>query len=346
MSFRPVFVVGCQRSGSTLLGAMLGSHPDMVCLPEAQFISDLMPPGPPDAPVDPAAVIDAVERHWRFQVWEWDLAGRRPAHGECPATYRGALEWLVRTYDGDTKSGASTVWVEQQPGHVRALRDLVRHFPDLKAIHIVRDGRAVAASLLPLDWGPNDILPAATFWEQRVARGYAAAAFLGPDQLMHIRYEDIVRDPEAAMRRCADFIGVDFEPAMVNSTGLRLPRFTEHQHNLVGSMPNPKRIDAWRGKLKPREIEIFEATCGDLLRYLGYETAAAQPRPVSLLEKLAQVGRDQFKKGVNHYRFKARTRTFEEGARRAAERPAEAPAAPDPLHGIPTTGRAELDAAH
>lgn len=318
MSFRPVFVVGCQRSGSTLLGAMLGAHPDMVCVPEAQFLADLMPPGPADRPVDPARVINQVERHWRFQVWEWDLAGRRPAPGECPDTYRGAMEWLVRLYDRDTKSGVSRVWVEQQPGHVRCLRDLLLHFADAKAIHVVRDGRAVAASLLPLDWGPNEILPAANFWEQRVARGFAASAFMGPDRLMHIRYEDITRDPEAAMRRCADFIGVEYHPAMLVSGGLRLPRFTEHQHNLVGSRPNPGRNDAWKEKLSPREIEIFEAVSGDLLRYLGYELTTQHAREPSFVEKLVQFSRDQVKKAINRRRFGRRTRPFEEAGRRAA----------------------------
>ena len=301
--FRPVFVVGCQRSGSTLLGAMLGSHPEMVCVPEAQFLSELMPPGSPDQPVDPVSVIDAVERHWRFRVWEWDLAGRRPGPGDCPRTYRGVMEWLVRLYDRDTKTGSSSVWIEQNPGHVHNVRELLLHFPDAKVIHIIRDGRAVAASLLPLDWGPNRILPAVHFWEQRVGRGFAAGAFLRPDQITHVRYEDIVREPEATMRRLADFVGVDFHPSLLTSGGLRLPRFTHYQHGLVGSLPNPKRIDAWREKLKPREIEIFEALNGDLLGYCGYELTMANPRGISVVEKILQVGLDQGERGLNHLRF-------------------------------------------
>lgn len=309
--FRPVFVVGCQRSGSTLLGAMLGSHPDMICVPEAQFLTELMHHGSPDQPVTPADLIDKVERHWRFRVWEYDLRGRRPGPDDCTATFRGTMEWLVRQYDRDHGSGRSRIWVEQQPGHVRELHRLFRHFPDARAINVIRDGRAVAASIMPLDWGPNEIMPAAYFWEQRVARGFTAAAFLRPDQLMHIRYEDIVRNPEEAMRRCAAFIGVDYQPSMLTTVGLRLPRFTRGQHGLIGSLPNPKRIDAWKEKLTPRQTEIFEAINGDLLSYLGYTLETVHPRPVSFLTKVQLVAMDQLKRQLNAFRFRRRQRPYE-----------------------------------
>lgn len=322
--FRPVFVVGCQRSGSTLLGAMLGSHPDMVCLPEAQFLTDLMPPGEPDQPVVPAHIIDEVDRHWRFRVWEYDLGGRRPDPGDCPDTFRGAMEWLVRQYDRDHRSGRSRIWIEQQPGHVRQLDRLFRHFPDARAINVIRDGRAVAASLLPLDWGPNEILPAAHFWEQRVGRGFAAAAFLRPDQLMHIRYEDIVREPEASMRRCADFIGIEYHPSMLTTMGLRLPRFTHYQHGLIGSLPNPDRIDAWRKKLTPRQIEVFESVNADLLRYLGYPLLSPRPRPLSTAAKVGMVAADQMKRHLNAVRFWLRRRPY--SGHRPAVRPQVSPA--------------------
>ena len=64
----PVFVVGCSRSGSTLLGAMLGAHPEIVCVPEGQFIVDLMPKLGSDDSVNPSEIIDQVTRHWRFQI--------------------------------------------------------------------------------------------------------------------------------------------------------------------------------------------------------------------------------------------------------------------------------------
>jgi len=309
--FRPIFVVGCQRSGSTLLGSMLGAHPEIVCIPEGQFIVDLMPTADPQAKVDPSQIIGRIDTHWRFRVWEFDLGSDRPVAGEVEPTYRGAIEWLVRHYaDANNRPGAK-VWVDHQPGHVRFLWRLLQHFPDAKVIHIIRDGRAVAASIMPLDWGPNVILSAAMFWKLNVGLGFAASANLGPDQLMHVHYEDLVQDSEATMRRIAEFAGISFDQAMVTTSGLRVPRFTEDQHHLIGTPPTPDRINAWQKKLSRRQIRIFEKKTNDLLRQLGYQTLAElDPPNVSWMEALLLFLEDQIKKLINGIRFWYRRRRY------------------------------------
>lgn len=309
--FRPIFVVGCQRSGSTLLGSMLGAHPEIVCVPEGQFIVDLMPAANPQAEVVPSQIIGRIETHWRFRLWEFDLGSDRPAAGEVEPTYRGAIEWLVRHYaDANNRLGAK-VWVDHQPGHVRYLWRLLQHFPDAKVIHIFRDGRAVAASIMPLDWGPNVISSAAMFWKLNVGLGFAASTFLGPDQLMHVRYEDLVQDAEVTMRRIAKFADVAFDPAMVTTSGFRVPRFTKHQHHLIGTPPAPDRINAWQQKLSRRQIGIFERKTCDLLRQLGYQTLAGfNPPRVSWMEALSLFLEDQIKKGINGIKFWYRSHRY------------------------------------
>src|SRR5262249_378723 len=146
-----------------------------------------------------------------------------------------------------------------------------QHFPDAKFIHIVRDGRAVAASMLPLDWGPNEIFTAARSWQRQLSYGFIAAAALGPERLLNIRYEDLVEMPEQTMRRIASFLDIEFVPGMLSSTGLKLPKFTRYQHQLIGAPPQLERVESWRRTLSRREIEIFESVVGDLLPLLGYQ---------------------------------------------------------------------------
>src|SRR4030095_1909271 len=98
-----------------------------------------------------------IDRHWRFRIWEFDLGGRRPERDTVKPTFRAAIEWLVRQYAESVDRAGARIWVEQDPGNVVHIWKLLQHFPDAKFIHIVRDGRAVAASMLPLDWGPNEI---------------------------------------------------------------------------------------------------------------------------------------------------------------------------------------------
>lgn len=308
---RPVFVVGCQRSGSTLLGAMLGAHPEIVCIPEGQFIADLMPGRGSAEEVDPAEVIERITKHWRFRIWGFDLGARRPAPGEVEPTYRAAIEWLVARFAEAHRRPDARVWVDQQPGHVLYLWRLFRHFPNAKVVHIIRDGRAVAASIMPLDWGPNEIYAAARFWQKRVGLGYAAASFLGPDQLLHVRYEDLLREPEATLRRIADFLGVAYHEGMLRASGLSVPSFTKDQHSLVGRSLDPGRIEAWQKTLTRRQIEIFERLTDNLLEPLGYELVSDPgSRHLGLAEKVFLIAADQMKKVVNALRFERRRRAF------------------------------------
>ena len=304
---QPVFVVGCQRSGSTLLGSILGAHSDIVCLPEAQFIVDVMPGLDPQAICDPIEIVDRIEAHWRFRIWGFELAGARPPKSGTGSTYRAVIEWLVDSYAKSVGRGRASIWVDQQPGNVLCMSRLLKHFPDAKVINIVRDGRAVAASLMPLDWGPNEVYSAAKYWRERVGMGYTASSFLGSNQLLHVRYEDLVLSSERVVPEIARFVGVSYEESMLNADGIRLPRFTQKQHALVGSRPDKARIDAWRRILTPREVQIFESVVGDLLEQMGYQREyGLDVRPMSRLEKVVQLTREGLKRWWRAGRFRIR----------------------------------------
>ena len=101
---RPVFVVGCQRSGSTMLGAMLGGHGRCVCVPESSFLMAAMPhPNGPDSQ-DPAPIIAAIKSHWSFRAWNLDLESMLPELGEAQPNFRDVVEWLVAHYTTSRKS--------------------------------------------------------------------------------------------------------------------------------------------------------------------------------------------------------------------------------------------------
>jgi Sulfotransferase family len=263
----PIFIIGCQRSGSTMLGALLGGNEKAIAIPEAQFVAELAPVDPL-AEVNLATIIDAIQRHYRFQLWNFELGAMRPAGN---GSYAEAIRWLVRTYAAHNGQHDPAHWIDHQPGHVREMQELRAHFPDLKVVHIVRDGRAVAASLIPLNWGPNAILSAANFWSQRVGMALALRQFLGDAHWIQVRYEDLVQNPDAELERLCAFLGLEFDPRMSAGDGFKVPAFTQNQHALVGKRPDPSRLQSWRASLSRREIEIFEALVGPLLTYLGYQ---------------------------------------------------------------------------
>jgi Sulfotransferase family len=281
MRMRPVFIVGCPRSGSTMLGAMLGGHPEAICPPEAQFIIDCMPASNLSA-VDASTVLDHITRHWRFRVWPFRLESRTEM---ATMSYRSLIEWVVAQYAIAHGRPAPKVWIDQSI-FVRHISKLLQVFPDARFIHLVRDGRAVAASIIPLDWGPMGVLSAAQHWIEHLAHGFAAEATLGADRIIRVHYEGILAEPEATMKRISSFLGIEFCPAMLVPAGLALPAHTRRQHTLIGAPLDPKRVDAWRHSLTKREIEIYEAVAGDLLPLLGYEMSSARARPPSRVETI------------------------------------------------------------
>lgn len=304
---QPVFIVGCQRSGTTMLGSLLGGEVHSIAIPEAQFVADLAPARGDEA-VDLGGVIDAIEQHYRYKIWNFDLGGKRP-QGSGP--YAEAIRWLVRQYGAAEGKPDPRRWIDHQPGHVREIMELRAHFPALKAVHVVRDGRAIAASVMPLNWGPNAIQSAANYWTQRVAMGMALREYLGAENFMQVRYEDLVADPDAELAKICGFLGMEFDPAMSDGKGFKVPAFTQNQHALVGKRPDPSRLQSWRKTLSAREIEIFEALVGPLLTYLGYERDYGhEARLPTLAEKVRMTVSDQWQVIAKQRKFEKRVKQF------------------------------------
>lgn len=282
---KAIFIGGCARSGTTLLGAMLGAHPRCICVPESQFKAQLLK--------DPRLIESAdihrfITGQWRFKLWDLPLGADDLAlNGTAENRPARSMQHLVQLYAAKVGKTEARVWIDHTPHNVRQAQLLAGAFPDAKFIHLVRDGRAIAASVMPLDWGPNSITEAAHFWVEQTAYGLAAEQTLGPERVRRVYYEELVRNPDGVMRELADFAGLDFTPRLVEGGGFIPPRYTADQHTLVASRPDPSRIDAWRSKLSRREHEIFEHLTEDFLGYLGYPRHCPYPtRGPSVAERL------------------------------------------------------------
>jgi hypothetical protein len=303
----PVFIGGCGRSGTTLLGSILGAHSDCLCVPESPFKTDIL------RHYDPAAtntrqLLSAILETRRFKLWGLDTALLRQSLDATNLTYADGLLWLVAKYGECVGKPAARFWIDHTPANVRSAVTLSELFPRAKFIHIVRDGRGVASSILPLDWGPNTIDGVADWWTESVAYGLAAESWGGTERVARVRYEDLVLSFESTVRKLCSFVGLDFQPAMLKADGFKVPGYTTTQHALVGSVPQPSRVNAWERSLAARQIEIFEAIAGELLRYLGYELKyGLKARKATRAEKWLFAIQDLYsKKLVNKVRLNRR----------------------------------------
>jgi hypothetical protein len=280
---RAVFIVGSGRSGTTMLGSMLGAHPKCIVTPESQFnepLSRFDGDG-----FDVRSALKWLESHPRFRIWDMDI-GRLPEAVSTVGSHREFLYRIVEEYSrGKHPDKDAEIWVDHTPSNVKKIVELSEIYPDALFIHIYRDGRAVAASRRKAGWRGDGVVESATVWMQRVGMGFSAEC-MHPDRVFHISYENLVTHPEKSLKRISDFAGIDFSEEMVSADGFIVPGYTKHQHTLVGKRPDISRIDAWREYLDEREIEIFENIAGEMLGILGYERLYDNPRRIKRSERV------------------------------------------------------------
>jgi hypothetical protein len=282
---KKIFIFGCPRGGTTLLGSMLGGHPDVVCTPESQFKRPFLSlPSPGESRNCP---IGRLGSDFRFGLWGIPLPEllRTSSNQIDPELL---FDSLVTCYSQKHGKHRATVWVDHTPENFNIAKKLASACPNARFIHLVRDGRAIANSVIPLDWGPNSILTAATWWLSRLGVSLLAEQALG-SRAIRIRYEDLVTYPEQELRRIAEFaqlpLSLDHLHQMCQGGDHEVPRYTREQHLRVGRPADPSRLWAWKRDLGTREIEIFEYLTGEALLHLGYEPATqGEARPLTRKE--------------------------------------------------------------
>jgi hypothetical protein len=266
----PIFVGGSPRSGTTLLGSMLGAHDRVVCLPEAPFIgAGARLHGLADRKAA-EQVHRAIRADFKFAFWKLSPEDLEACTDATAAHYQGLIDAYVACFARRHGRPDATHWVDHSPTNVMYGARLHAEFPQAKLIHLARDGRAVCASWMPLNWGPNTIIPAAQTWAMHVGHGLAAEAALPATAIRRVSYEELIAEPEKVLQTLCQWLGVPYQATMISGSGLDVPVYTRNQHALIGRPPDAKRADEWRSKLSARDVELFEYATGDLLVHLEY----------------------------------------------------------------------------
>lgn len=292
MSITPVFIGGCDRSGTTLLGSLLGGPLGSVATPEAQFMWSKFFQG--KEAISEIDMYENLEQHWRFKIWgvkEFDknLLARKEEK-RC-IVIRNMMEKIILYYaNKNHKKTTVDFWINHTPANLKHCLQLKHIYPESKFVHIVRDGRAVFSSFKSLDWGPDTAHENAHFWTKQVCFGLAAQQFIDKSHFATVKYEELLLNPEATLRRLCFEINIEYDDAMLQGRGFAIPSYTAEQHKEVGKSINSSRIMDWTGKLSKREIEIYESETGDLLGLLGYARLTdGGGEPYNKSDKLAEL---------------------------------------------------------
>jgi hypothetical protein len=283
-----LLVVGCQRSGTTLLQRMLDAHPRLAVANDTSFITravEAVLPGSADReaalrdPLRLPGLVAWIRGYHRFaRLGLDDESFQRAA-----ASARSYADFVSLLYDQFARNNGKELGGEKTPDYVRHLPLLHQLFPWAKTIHIIRDGRDVALSML--EWASRDgkvrgpakralwreepLATCALWWKWHVQSGRRSRPLLPPGQHLEVRYEALVADPEGVLRTVVDFLGLPFSDGMLRFHEGK-PRPQDKPSAKAARMPLTPGLRNWRTQMKPEDVELFEALAGDLLSELGY----------------------------------------------------------------------------
>ncbi len=273
MNRAPFFLVGAPRSGTTLLQYMLRSHPAL-SLPsgESHFIVPLLlraaDYGPLDSPEAARRVLHALEdRHGRFL--REDLHGMRfdiEQFTTPPAENMAAL--IARIFSANAAGEGKQRWGDKTPYYALHIPLLARAFPGAQFIHLIRDGRDCALSMLARarDLGIRDLAHAAWTWRRYVETARRDGRALGTSRYFELHYESLLDAPEATLKGLCEFLAVDFDAALITFGKPRRAVKTP----LLGAPLASDNRDKWRQAMTPWQRRVFEAEAGATLATCGY----------------------------------------------------------------------------
>lgn len=281
----PFFVVGAQRSGTTMLRLMLNQH-SRLCVPfESAFIPDfhrrLAEFGDLAQPAHLRALLDAIAAT-PFVVKGRLVPDVQAVLERKPAAYPQLVDAIFSTL---AAARGKPRWGDKTPSYVTEMDVLWELFPGCKFIHLVRDGRDVALSLRGLSWGSKDLVRVAQDWRWKVTLGRKMGEMVR-DHYLEVRYEDLVRSPRFVLATVCDFLGEAFEPALLDyprSAADEMPAQSLGWHRSSVSAPDASKADGWRTQMRPADQIVFDEVAGATLEAFGYERVR---RPRSIASRL------------------------------------------------------------
>jgi len=288
-----VFIGGADRSGTTMLASLLANIKDSVVSPESLFKTDI----PFDYPISMEHYSQQLNKDKRFIRWGVDLSQlNKTGYQSYDAVYQDILSLY-------SSNPSPEYWIDHSPNNLMYAKLLNSTFKESYFIHIVRDGRAVANSQIPLEWGENTFLQSSRAWLNKILYGFMTQS-LFPEKTILIKYEDLLLDSEKEIAKILDLLG----NPMLNDNSLNndfVPEFSKAQHELVGKTPEIDRAEAWKAKLTQQNIADFQYYASDALSTLGYELIDTDDTKVTKNHIIKEFCKEMwFKKVMNPRKYK------------------------------------------
>jgi hypothetical protein len=273
------FIVGCPRSGTTMVQQALNRHSQIVIPPETKFFFSFL-----------GHSRRAQKRHLDRLNNDLGIRLNYPVSGvRSDASARAFYDDMAERYVERIQKQSANWFGEKTPEHTGHLDRIRQLFPEAKIIVLYRDGRDVALSLTKTPWAPAGIYANFVIWlyyQSIVSRVRSR----GDSNLYFVRYEDIVARPGREFRDVLSFLDLPYEPAVTEGCGNRDGIPPREYRWKAGALQKitPERVGTFRSELAPEEIAVLERLGRHTLASFGYplETDGNCPLPPRFLLRL------------------------------------------------------------
>ncbi|HET7479282.1 MAG TPA: sulfotransferase [Rubrobacteraceae bacterium] len=286
-----VFIVGCPRSGTTLLRRMIDAHSEVAIIDETRWIAAFFERrnGLTSEGMVTPKLIDELLEYDRFAKLE---IGRKELENLLrdgpPISYP---DFVAGIFDLYGRRRSKYLVGDKTPRYARRIPELHALWPHAKFVHIIRDGRDVALSVLNWKkadralgrfstWGRDSLTTVALWWELHLLLARETGSSLSPELYYEMQYEALISDTTNECKKLCKFLKIPYQDAML--------RFHEGRERTDPGLDAKKAwrpvtagLRDWKTQMSDADMERFEAVAGSLLEELGYYLAS-RPGTASL----------------------------------------------------------------
>lgn len=274
-----LFIIGCPRSGSTWTMFLIAQHPKVVACQQNRLFEALtgfrswfnrMKPDSSGARFSMSVVVpNHQEEDADGPVAQFlELLPEDEFYAICRQTVSAVYDRIA------SNRPEADVLADKTPENARQGDFILKVFPDAYFLHIVRDPRAVASSVMAaarswVNGFPPEVWNAARMWHQDTVKAREIGKHAG--NYLEVRYESLKADAPRELHRIFSWLGLPSDPALCQQAveSSKLDRMKEMNARVKGFVRKGE-TDSWRGDLSADDVRVVEYIAGDLMDELGY----------------------------------------------------------------------------
>ncbi len=278
IEWQPTFIVGCPRSGTTLLSAILNRHPKICVPPETHFYRYMYEQFP--------GGLSWVKTNWSINAYQflepltrdyWTDYTPNELIDDLLSPPNNEGEFFLHLISKYQKRANKQFWIEKTPDHLRFIAKILAQHPNARFIYIYRDGRDVALSLCKTGWPwiTNDFLDNMLLWNKYIKE----ETFLTKAYNYHrIKYEDLISNPDFIINKLCSFLDVEYYEDMLIPNGSEkhlAERQSLHKQKIFNNI-DPTNCEKWKTEVNSTITRLATTLFKKSLLSYGYDTNLRQ----------------------------------------------------------------------